>query len=1132
MSSTAEQSAPQDLALRTFFVMNAHEDESHAFTLLVLLESRLNPHRWRPSGPDADALVVLLSAAFLASSSARGKLHEWMARHPHALLLPLLLDDTDPIEASKLVRTEVIRSSAGSVYATEEPAKVIADLAEQVVAALARESDATPPSHDEPLPADHHHDSADGDDRVQGLTAGLQPYPAVMKILLEAQNIANIAGASLSTTDVLIAIANAGAARGSSTWSPDWLRTQLGERFEKLRNDHLRRAGHEGGAPSAEPPRPNPGVRDALERAASIATRTTGKQVIHTRHLIAALLTDPRPAQYSAVTTTLLSAGLSLSELRESFLGTVTGFGDNDGAWRELLTGPGEAVRHLGGFHADDPRGTDVIWIGQEVMALATTIAARTVKPPLSIGLFGEWGTGKSFFMREVRRTVEELSREGRDDPHAMQRDLPFYKRIVQIDFNAWHYVEGNLWASLVEHIFDNLHIGGTPRAASEELKRDVLQKLQFEEAVREEAAARESDAKAEVEQAKLAATAMRGDYEQKQAELARLRGTDVLQALPLPEIWREVQPLLQNVGLQESGSHARELGDALRAARDALGRGWAVLLPLLHAPDRWRRWVYLLVGLAAVPAVAVAAGWMLRELGTDSASSVAETVAGLMTLLATATAWLRRQAAWLSGQTRKLYRIQRRYDARVASALAAGAARVAAAEAALRLAEAELMEAQRVTRAAEQRVTAVQAELADATAGRLLARFVEDRAASLDYRKHLGVLALVRDDFEKLSSLIDEENWRLDPDDPATDKRYPGSRYATLDEERKQENTRINRIVLYIDDLDRCPPAKVVEVLQAVHLLLAFPLFVVVVGVDARWVTRSLETHYAGLLSPGADAEPDEKPGASARDYLEKIFQIPFWLRPMSNDACTRMLNELLGSRSGAHAAAPEKAPGPANKPRAAGASGGTGSTSSQDPPRSAPAPGHADHSGPAASPGSPAPKEQAPRRPNLRSLEITEGERRFISGLAPLLDRSPRSLKRFVNVYRLLKAGLSADETDAFTRLKRYRMALFLLAVDTAFPEIAATVFAAIETEVASTPEPHSNRAPGIESLRATLRDLEHHLIPAQRPQYRRLQAWVTRDTTELADGFDLLQLATWVPRVQRYSFHAPPSNAAAVH
>ena len=47
---------------------------------------------------------------------------------------------------------------------------------------------------------------------------------------------------------------------------------------------------------------------------------------------------------------------------------------------------------------------------------------------------------------------------------------------------------------------------------------------------------------------------------------------------------------------------------------------------------------------------------------------------------------------------------------------------------------------------------------------------------------------------------------------------------------------------MLYIDDLERCEPDQVVQVLQAVHLLLAMELFVVVVGVDPRWLLRSLQ--------------------------------------------------------------------------------------------------------------------------------------------------------------------------------------------------------------------------------------------------------------------------------------------------
>ena len=46
-----------------------------------------------------------------------------------------------------------------------------------------------------------------------------------------------------------------------------------------------------------------------------------------------------------------------------------------------------------------------------------------------------------------------------------------------------------------------------------------------------------------------------------------------------------------------------------------------------------------------------------------------------------------------------------------------------------------------------------------------------------------------------------------------------------------------LERIILYIDDLDRCPEERVVEVLEAVNLLMAFPLFIVIVGVDPRWV-------------------------------------------------------------------------------------------------------------------------------------------------------------------------------------------------------------------------------------------------------------------------------------------------------
>ncbi len=118
------------------------------------------------------------------------------------------------------------------------------------------------------------------------------------------------------------------------------------------------------------------------------------------------------------------------------------------------------------------------------------------------------------------------------------------------------------------------------------------------------------------------------------------------------------------------------------------------------------------------------------------------------------------------------------------------------------------------------------------------------------------------------------------------------------MSSERPGENTRINRIAHYIDDLDRCPANKVVDVLQAIHLLLAFPLFVVVVGVDARWITRSLQTHYLRLLHSTTEQEQGFSNligKATPHDYLEKIFQLPFWLQPMVEKACKDMVQGLL---------------------------------------------------------------------------------------------------------------------------------------------------------------------------------------------------------------------------------------------
>ena len=80
-------------------------------------------------------------------------------------------------------------------------------------------------------------------------------------------------------------------------------------------------------------------------------------------------------------------------------------------------------------------------------------------------------------------------------------------------------------------------------------------------------------------------------------------------------------------------------------------------------------------------------------------------------------------------------------------------------------------------------------------------------------------------------------------------------------------------RIILFVDDLDRCNPDKVVDVLEAMQLLVKTNLFVIVAAIDTRYVCLSLENRekYDKILK--GDISP------TGLDFLEKIIQIPYCL-------------------------------------------------------------------------------------------------------------------------------------------------------------------------------------------------------------------------------------------------------------
>ena len=195
-------------------------------------------------------------------------------------------------------------------------------------------------------------------------------------------------------------------------------------------------------------------------------------------------------------------------------------------------------------------------------------------------------------------------------------------------------------------------------------------------------------------------------------------------------------------------------------------------------------------------------------------------------------------------------------------------------------------------------------------------------------------------------------------------------------------------RVVVMIDDLDRCEPDKAVEVLQAVNLLIDFDSFIVCLGIDARVITRAVERHYQDLLAEA---------GASGYEYLDKIVQIPFRIPEPTGQEIDDFLKAQLGD--------PEPEPEPESQGRLV-------RTPSAAPPDdvSAPEPaavGNGDRGvapPPAVEPGAaPAP------------VAFGYTELQAFTGMTRYLRPNPRHLKRLVNVYRLVRslAAIRGDES-----------------------------------------------------------------------------------------------------------------------
>jgi polyhydroxyalkanoate synthesis regulator phasin len=378
---------------------------------------------------------------------------------------------------------------------------------------------------------------------------------------------------------------------------------------------------------------------------------------------------------------------------------------------------------------------------------------------------------------------------------------------------------------------------------------------------------------------------------------------------------------------------------------------------------------------------------------------------------------------------------------------------------------------------AAKARVFELEERIKSLKEGRSLAYFLAERTRSEDYRKHLGLISTIRQDFKSLGERLDPAN-----SDPSSTLRP------------------VQRIILYIDDLDRVPAEKVMDVLQAVHLLLAYPLFVVVVGVDPRWLLHSLGSTYTAFQSDGRRFRRDAKVWRTTpQNYLEKIFQIPFSLRPMSTTGFGKLMSGLLTPGSRGKVQVPAKKEG---ESQLDAVTAGQGS-------------GHS--SGGRATPGqgtsgqdSPDSKKEPEFVINEDSLTIQEWEGAFAQKLFDVIA-TPRAAKRFSNIYRILKAPIHHRQLSQFEgsaeAFGEFQLPMLLLAFLIAQPAEAAIVF----------PPLYQHARKG-KSFRDSMSLLKREFGSSSvTPVLEKLDPIIA---SRAFPGHALL-LVEWIPRVSRFSF-----------
>lgn len=239
------------------------------------------------------------------------------------------------------------------------------------------------------------------------------------------------------------------------------------------------------------------------------------------------------------------------------------------------------------------------------------------------------------------------------------------------------------------------------------------------------------------------------------------------------------------------------------------------------------------------------------------------------------------------------------------------------------------------------------------------------------DYKDKIGFIGSLEEDFKRIVSLIT---------------------CPTL-------GWKAQKLIIFIDDLDRCKLPKAVDIIEGINLFLDSEQCVFVMGMDTTAVVASIEIKYQDLFKQMQEERIDMISGG--RFFLDKIIQIPLHVPPATATSIQNLVKDItepskrrLPQRQESTAASAQ-----GNPPQ--GVQSGGGAPAGTPPPQPLP---QGTQSGGGASAGTSPPQSPptGPSQTNIGSYTRKEVLAAIDLGVS-LLPENPRQVKRFINLFRL---------------------------------------------------------------------------------------------------------------------------------